>query len=173
MGVAVDNDVDAVHFFSDIRGLYNGGVVNADVCQHDDDIDLLILQGFYLGASHFHGIQEGNAFGVLRIGFDFRFFRGNAENTDFDAVYIEDGLAFKVVGASVFNDVGSQNIEAFGRTFGRSRLILKVNQGLVAVVEIVVSGHHGLVAHGLHQVDDALAVFNAGQCRAVGHVPGI
>ena len=118
MGVAVDEEVDAVHFLQKVHGAVAGGlIVDAQVAQAHDDITALGLQLIHLllGAGKQLIVrQEGNALDLGGVGLGGRLRGVQAENADLGAVRRGEG--------HVVIERGLAAVEHVGRHDGEIRL---------------------------------------------------
>ena len=147
MGVAVDEEVDAVHFLQKVHGAVAGGlIVDAQVAQAHDNIAALGLQLIYLLLSAGKQLvvrQEGDALDLGGVGLGGRLRGVQAENADLGAVRRGEG--------HVVIERGLAAVEHVGRHNGEIRLAGQFLQVGIAVIELVVAGGSHIVTGQVHQ----------------------
>ena len=168
VGVAVDDEVDALHVLGQvIGGVGLGAAVDAQVGQADDEVCALLLEGFDLrvraGIELFAVLarEELQALDQLRVGLGLRFGRLETEEADLHAALFDDGVGV-IDGLAVGAEhVGTQDLE-FGGLHVLRQLRIAVVKLVVAEGDNVIAGrvHHGHRVRALvdADIDGALTV---------------
>ena len=143
VAVSVDNQVNTGCGFGD----HDTGEVAilTQVAQGYDKIGLVCQQ-----CNHFDGrlgrVGEGEAFNVIGVGFEQSLRRGQAKNGHAHTFKLPDDVFGQQRGGVSLQHVGGQN--------GEIGKLGKFQQAFVAVVKVMVTRRHGIIAGGTHGLND-------------------
>ena len=172
VGVAVDDEVDALHVLGQvIGGVGLGAAVDAQVGQADDEVCALLLEGFDLrvraGIELFAVLarEELQALDQLRVGLGLRFGRLETEEADLHAALFDDGVGIENGLAVGAEHVGAQDLE-----LGSLHVLRQLG---IAVVELMVADGGHIVAGGIHHRHRVRALVDADVDGALTVVAGV
>ena len=172
MGVAVDDEIDALHVLGQvIGGVRLGALVHTQVREADDDVGALLLErGDLLGRA---GIElfavlageELQALNELGVGLGLGLRRLETEEANLHAALFDDGVGVKDGLAVGAEHIGAQNFELGG--------LHVLRQLGIAVVELVVADGGHVVAGGVHHGHRVGALVDADVDGALAVVAGV
>ena len=172
VGVAVDDEIDALHVLGQIiGGVGLGALVHAQVRKADDDVGALLLErGDLLGRA---GIElaavlageELQTFNELGVGLGLRLGGLETEEADLHAALFDDGVGIKDGLAVGVEHIGAQNFELGG--------LHVLRQLGIAVVELMIADGGHVVAGGVHHGHRVGALVDADIDGALTVVAGI
>ena len=169
--VAVDEYIDALDIRKDVvRAVADGIRLAAEVADGDDEVTVRRLEhiDFLLGSLvHLLFREEGQAARALRVRRRDGRRRRQAEDADLEITLADDGmrLARERLARRVDDDVRRHDREL--------RLLDARERDIRAVVELVVAERHGIVAHGIHEVDGRLALAEIDEVAVLDGIAGI
>ena len=172
VGVAVDDEIDALHVLGQvIGGVGLGALVHTQVREADDDVGALLLErGDLLGRA---GIElfavlageELQALNELGVGLGLGLRRLETEEADLHAALFDDGVGVKDGLAVGTEHIGAQNFELGG--------LHVLRQLGIAVVELMIADGGHVVAGGVHHGHRVGALVDADIDGALTVVAGI
>ena len=172
VGVAVDDEIDALHVLGQIiGGVGLGALVHAQVREADDEVCALRLQVCDLCgravielAAVLAG-EELQALNELGVGLGLRLGGLETEEADLHAALFDDGVGIKDGLAVGTEHIGAQNFELGG--------LHVLRQLGIAVVELVIADGGHVVAGGVHHGHRVGALVDADIDGALTVVAGI
>lgn len=169
--VAVDENIDALDVFEDIiRAVASGVGLAAEMADADDEVAARGLKGinlFLCCLVHCLFREEGQAARALRIGRRDGRWRRQAEDTDFETALLDDGMGFRREGFARRID------DDIRRHDGEFRLLDALRRHVGAIIEFVIAERHGIVAHGVHEVNGRLALAEIDKVVVLNRIAGI
>ena len=172
VGVAVDDEVDALHVLGQvIGGVGLGAPVDAQMREADDEVCALLLErGDLRGRAVIEltavlAREELQALDQLRVGLGLRFGRLETEEADLHAALFDDGVGIENGLAVGAEHVGAQDLE-----LGSLHVLRQLG---IAVVELMVADGGHIVAGGVHHRHRVRALMDADVDGALTVVAGV
>ena len=172
MGVAVDDEIDALHVLGQIiGGVGLGALVHAQMREADDDVGALLLERGDLrgraGIELFAVLagEELQALNELGVGLGLRLGGLETEEADLHAALFDDGVGVKDGLAVGAEHIGAQDLELGG--------LHVLRQLGIAVVELVVADGGHVVAGGVHHGHRVGALVDADVDGALAVIAGV
>ena len=172
VGVAVDDEIDALHVLGQIiGGVGLGALVHAQMREADDDVGALLLERGDLrgraGIELFAVLagEELQALNELGVGLGLGLGRLETEEADLHAALFDDGVGVKDGLAVGAEHIGAQDLELGG--------FHVLRQLGIAVVELVVADGGHVVAGGVHHGHRVGALVDADVDGALAVIAGV